>query len=66
MPIYEYACAACGKSFEELVIRKSDEAEGAGPSCKGRKVSRLISRPAATRGGGDGGFSSAPSCGPIG
>ncbi len=66
MPIYEYACAGCGKTFEELILRKSDEAEVACPACRGRKVSRQMSRPAATRGGGDGGFSAAPSCGPIG
>ncbi len=66
MPIYEYACDACGKSFEELIIRKSDEAEVACPGCRGRKVSRLLSRTAATRGSGDGGHSAAPSCGPVG
>ncbi len=68
MPIYEYACAPCGKSFEELIIRKSDEAEVKCPSCGGSKVSRRISRPAAVGGGGGGGgsFPAAPSCGPVG
>jgi len=64
MPIYEYACAACGKSFEELIVRKSDEAEVACPACKGRRVSRLLSRTAAARGGGSG--SGGASCGPVG
>ncbi len=68
MPIYEYACNACGKVFEELIVRRSDEAEVACPSCRGREVSRQMSRPAATRGGsgGGGGGGFAPSCGPVG
>lgn len=67
MPIYEYACAPCGKSFEELIIRKSDEAEVKCPACGGADVSRQMSRPAAVGGGGGGGsFPAAPSCGPVG
>ncbi|MBK9518853.1 MAG: zinc ribbon domain-containing protein [Anaeromyxobacter sp.] len=68
MPIYEYACPACDKSFETLIIRKSDEAEVACPTCKSQVVTRQMSRPAATRGGGSGGggASAAPSCGPVG
>ena len=27
MPIYEYTCVPCGRSFEELVPRRSDEAD---------------------------------------
>jgi putative FmdB family regulatory protein len=66
MPIYEYACA-CGKTFEELIVRKSDEAEVACPACRGRRVSRVLSRTASPRtGGGGGGFSPGPSCGPVG
>ncbi|HSB18664.1 MAG TPA: zinc ribbon domain-containing protein [Anaeromyxobacteraceae bacterium] len=64
MPIYEYACDACGKSFEELIIRRSDEAEVACPACRGRKVSRLLSRTASPRSGGGG--SAGASCGPVG
>ncbi len=67
MPIYEYACTPCGTVFEELIVRKSDEAEVACPGCKGRKISRVMSRTAAARtGGGSGGGASAPSCGPVG
>jgi putative FmdB family regulatory protein len=68
MPIYEYACAPCGKSFEELLIRRSDEAEVRCPACGSAKVSRQMSRPAAARvsGGGDGGHVPAPACGPVG
>lgn len=67
MPIYEFACA-CGKSFEDLVIRKSDEAEVRCPACGSRDVARKMSRPAAVRvGGGSGGsYAPAPACGPVG
>jgi putative FmdB family regulatory protein len=66
MPIYEYACR-CGKTFEELIIRRSDEAEVKCPACGGSQVERQMSRPAASRTGGGGGVA-APvrSCGPIG
>jgi putative FmdB family regulatory protein len=67
MPIYEYACDACGKDFEELVVRRSDEAEVSCPACKARNVSRRMSRPAATRSGGGGASGGLPpSCGPVG
>jgi putative FmdB family regulatory protein len=65
MPIYEYACGECGKSFEEFIIRRSDEAEVRCPKCQSRKVARQMSRPAATRSGGGGGRSG-PGCGPVG
>ena len=68
MPIYEYACAECSKSFEEFIIRRSDEAEVRCPKCQSRKVARQMSRPAAAR-GGRGSRSSGgppPGCGPVG
>jgi len=65
MPIYEYACTRCHNPFEELVLRKSDEAEVHCPRCQSRKVERLLSRPAATRVGG-GSSAPAPNCGPVG
>jgi putative FmdB family regulatory protein len=65
MPIYEYACA-CGSRFEEIVIRKSDEAHVKCPSCGARDVSRQMSRPAAARAGDDATPRSAPACGPVG
>ncbi|WP_242345127.1 FmdB family zinc ribbon protein [Anaeromyxobacter terrae] len=65
MPIYEYACAACEKKFEELIVRKSDEAEVKCPACGGREVARQMSRPAAARVGGSGG-GAPPACGPVG
>lgn len=68
MPIHEYSCAACRKTFEEILVRKSDEADVRCPRCKSPKVERLMSRPAAGRvGGGAGGASRpAPACGPVG
>jgi putative FmdB family regulatory protein len=64
MPIYEYACRDCDVVFEELVVRRSDEAEVRCPTCQGREVARVLSRPAAARTGGGGG--PAPGCGPVG
>ncbi len=68
MPIYEYACAPCGKTFEELIIRRSDEADVKCPACGSADVARQMSRPASVggSGGGGGGSYSAPSCGPVG
>lgn len=67
MPIYEYSCSECDRAFEELIIRRSDASEVKCPKCGSRRVERLMSRPAAARiGGGGGGFSAAPSCGPVG
>jgi putative FmdB family regulatory protein len=66
MPIYEYTCSPCGRSFEELVLRRSDETEVTCPACKSTEVSRIMSRPAATRAHGEAGSGPAPSCGPVG
>ena len=45
MPIYEYACAACGHEFEEWQ-KMSDAPVRSCPKCKKKKVERLISRTA--------------------
>jgi putative FmdB family regulatory protein len=66
MPIYEYACSRCAKSFEELVIRRSDADEVKCPACGTREVSRKMSRPAAARVEGSGGSGPGPGCGPVG
>lgn len=51
MPMYEYACASCGRTFEELV-RSAGEAESpACPHCKSRKTERRVSVFAARSGG---------------
>ena len=41
MPIYEYRCRGCDKTFEELV--RSAGAEIACPTCASPKVERLLS-----------------------
>jgi putative FmdB family regulatory protein len=43
MPLYEYRCDACGRTFEEL--RSSSEADAAieCPSCESRKTARKLS-----------------------
>ncbi len=64
MPIYEYACQQCEKIFEELVVRKSDEADVRCPACESPRVERVMSRPAASaRSGASFGGGS---CGPVG
>ena len=49
MPIYTYRCSACGAEFERLV--RSDT-RVACPSCKGRKLERLMSLTARPAGAG--------------
>lgn len=41
MPIFEYRCADCGKGFEKLVRRHTDDI--ACPSCTGRHVEQQYS-----------------------
>ena len=43
MPIYEYACAACGHQFEEWQ-KMSDKPVRICPKCKAKKVEKLISQ----------------------
>lgn len=44
MPLYEYRCDACGRTFEEL--RSSSDADEAieCPSCESRQTARKLSR----------------------
>ena len=42
MPIYEYACSACGHQFEEWQ-KINDKPVRTCPKCKAKKVERLIS-----------------------
>jgi len=66
MPIYEYRCAPCGREFEELVLRRSDEDDVKCPACGSGGVAREMSRPAAVGGGSGGGVRAARACGPVG
>jgi putative FmdB family regulatory protein len=43
MPIYEYACRACGHQFEEWQ-KITDKPVRTCPKCKAKKVERLISQ----------------------
>ena len=51
MPIYEYACAACGHQFEEWQ-KMSDKPVRTCPKCKAKKVEKLISQTSFTLKGG--------------
>jgi putative FmdB family regulatory protein len=51
MPIYEYRCEACGKTFEVLEYSVEDRPQEC-PDCGGRRLARLISSPAVLRKGG--------------
>lgn len=42
MPIYEYACKACGHEFEFLLL-PSVKAEAACPECQSQDLERLLS-----------------------
>ena len=44
MPIFEYACKSCGKSFEALVRPNTDAPSC--PACHGTELEKLISSPA--------------------
>jgi len=70
MPIYEYLCAGCSGTFEELVS-PSDESGVRCPECGEAAVTRLLSSFASARpdgamvggGGGGGGGCCGGSCG---
>ncbi len=48
MPIYEYACSACGKEFEKLVRQSSPAPEC--PDCHSRELHKKLSAFAAVSG----------------
>jgi putative FmdB family regulatory protein len=48
MPIFEYRCKSCDEEFEALVLGRD---KPACPSCRGRKLERLLSTFAAVTGG---------------
>ncbi len=43
MPIFEYRCSKCGKSFEKLVLSR-DSAPPVCPECGSKKVAQQLSR----------------------
>ncbi len=70
MPIYEFTCEACGKTFDELVPASRADASVPCPECGGKKTRKNLSTFAA--GGsrpspeGSGGAGCGPSRGRIG
>ncbi len=58
MPIYEYECRRCGKSFEELVMSSSQDV--CCPGCGSAELDKLISAFAKKCGGCGGGSSGGP------
>jgi putative FmdB family regulatory protein len=61
MPIYEYQCEDCKARFEKLV-RRSEVAEVACPSCGQKKVAQQYSTFAAHANGAAPSRSEAPAC----
>ena len=53
MPIYEYRCLACKKRTSVFVRSINSPVNAACEHCGGKKLTRLISRVAVHRGGGD-------------
>jgi putative FmdB family regulatory protein len=49
MPIYEYRCNACGRTFAFLYGVARDSRDPGCPACQGRDLTRLISRVARVR-----------------
>ena len=69
MPLYEFTCTNCGKTFEELVLSGLDGFGVTCPACGSGEIEKLVSRFASagasssTPGGGSGG-NGGGSCGP--
>jgi len=54
MPIYEYYCASCGKTFEMIRRMRDADSDLQCPDCESEEVERLLSA-FATGGCGGGG-----------
>jgi len=65
VPLYEFACDACGKAFEELFRSATERRRPTCPHCKSRNVHKLFST-FATAGGdpskGSGGGGGCATC----
>lgn len=46
MPLYEYRCDKCQRIFSLLIGMTAEKAKKQCPHCGGRKLTKLISRPA--------------------
>jgi len=69
VPIYEYQCKSCGKSFEKLVRTMSGSPSVACPECGSAKTARALSVfavGAEGAGKSSGGGDAPPGCGRCG
>ncbi|MCL5959129.1 MAG: zinc ribbon domain-containing protein [Chloroflexi bacterium] len=66
MPLYEYRCLQCGKTFEKLVRSSWGEQEISCPSCGRREIKRLVSLCGTMGASRESGFSPSSSCAPSG
>ena len=65
MPLYEFACDACGKAFEELFRSRKEKRRPKCPHCGSRNVHKKFSSFAmsgASRGKGGGSSSGCATC----
>lgn len=62
MPIYEYKCEECGKTFEVLTKASNRDDEKKCPDCGSKKVKRAFSV-FGVGGSGGNSTSQSPSCG---
>ena len=65
MPLFEFTCTDCGKSFEELVRSASAVSEVTCPACQSQQVRKKVSTFASKVSGGGSfslGSSAASSC----
>ena len=66
MPLYEFECLKCKKSFEELVRATTAMSDVACPTCGSPHIRRKVSTIAAKVSGGASASTAAASCAPGG
>jgi putative FmdB family regulatory protein len=66
MPLYEFQCSECDRSFEELVRAATAVAEVKCPKCGSDHVRRKVSTFASKVSGGGGAVAPASACAPSG
>lgn len=42
MPIFEFKCIQCGKSFEKLIFKREEEKNVNCPFCKSLKIEKIL------------------------
>ena len=66
MPLFEYLCASCGASFEQLVRTTKNLQAIVCPVCKSSETQKLLSGFAVKHSDGDALVTSAADCAPSG